>query len=91
MRQQRLLFGKKKVWCVNRGSLQVPVPAGRNVPQLIGETNIVATGMPESDIKTICKKCVTHIKILFYLRRSILLLITCSLNIVLLIFYDNHN
>lgn len=41
---------------MNQGSLQVPVPAG----QLIGETNIVATGMPESDIKTICKKCVTH-------------------------------
>lgn len=45
---------------MNQGSLQVLVPAGRNVPQLIGETNIVATGMPESDIKTICKKCVTH-------------------------------
>lgn len=44
MRQQRLLFGKKKVWCVTQGSLQVLVPAGRNVPQLIGETNIVASG-----------------------------------------------
>lgn len=65
MRQERLLFGKKKkkkknVWCVNRDSLQVQAPVGRNVPQLIGETNIVASGMPESDIKTICKKCVTR-------------------------------
>lgn len=69
MRQQRLLFGKKKVWCVNRGSLQVPVPAGRNVPQLIGETNIVASGMPESDIKTICKKCVIHQNVVLFTQK----------------------
>lgn len=70
MRQQRLLFGKKKsVWCVNQGSLQVLVPAGRNVPQLIGETNIVASGMPESDIKTICKKCVIHQNVVLFTQK----------------------
>lgn len=69
MRQQRLLFGKKIVWCVNRGSLQVLVPAGRNVPQLIGETNIVASGMPESDIKTICKKCVIHQNVVLFTQK----------------------
>lgn len=57
------------MWCVTQGSLQVLVPAGRNVPQLIGETNIVASGMPESDIKTICKKCVIHQNVVLFTQK----------------------
>lgn len=57
------------MWCVTQGSLQVLVPAGRNVPQLIGETNIVASGMPESDLKTICKKCVTHQNVVLFTQK----------------------
>lgn len=57
------------MWCVTQGSLQVLVPAGRNVPQLIGETNIVASGMLESDIKTICKKCVTHQNVVLFTQK----------------------
>lgn len=57
------------MWCVTQGSLQVLVPAGRNVPQLIGETNILASGMPESDIKTICKKCVIHQNVVLFTQK----------------------
>lgn len=61
MRQERLLFGKKKKKekkCVVCESRLTPGPGARW--KECGETNIVASGMLESDIKTICKKCVTR-------------------------------